>query len=483
MQNLEWLLVTASLLYIVFNRPINRKLAKNHVLGMLFTVLGFHLIFEGYRWQMFPAYLIWIIALITAIKRTEKKSSTLVKVLKYVGLAILLLPAIALPSVLPVFELPEPTGSFTVGTRDIQLDLNREEIITADPADNRILMIKAFYPSNQTDGQMDPYVDKGGRNGFAQKYGLPISFLNYLDKVDTHVYRDIQITDASFPVLIFSHGYNSKANGYYALLSEIASQGYIIFSINHNFESTGTTFPDGSETYFDYGYAQEIESGTWESMSPLVDAFKNGLPFEERHPIVKEALLNYFVRGMVERWTEDILDVERSLDSWNDTGFFKGKLDLSKIGVFGHSRGGGAAGNSLLKESRISAGANLDGVQWGHIVNTTFQKPFLFVAADWPAEHENLPQHAYVNKGTSYFYDAMILESGHSNFMDIPFMIPLQTLSQAGSIDPDLGMEITTRTVSSFFDKHLKQNDIDLSVLGVEYDMLNLTVYEGDSVK
>jgi hypothetical protein len=185
-------------------------------------------------------------------------------------------------------------------------------------------------------------------------------------------------------------------------------------------------------------------------MEPVIEAFKSGLSFEDRHPIVREGLTTYFVRDMVERWTQDIVDVVSELDAWNSSGFFEEKLDLSQVGAFGHSRGGGPAGEALLVDGRIKAAANIDGVQWGQMVDTVLQKPFLFLSADWPAEHENLNQHAYVNRSTSVFYEGMVLQSGHSNFMDIPFMIPLRALSQAGDIDPDLGMEITRAVVTSF---------------------------------
>jgi len=431
---------------------------------------------------MIPAYLIWLIALITALRETGQRSSTTVRFFKIIGLIILLALAIFLPSILPVFELPKATGPFTVGTKDISLELDREEVITADKTDTRSLMIKVWYPSKETGGKKDLYVDKAGRNGFAQKYGLPPSMFNYLDKVETNVYRNIQIADESFPVLIFSHGYNSKANGYYALLSELASQGYVVFAINHTYESTGTTFLDGTLKYFDYEYASQIESGTWDMMEPVIEAFKSDLSFEDRHPIVQKGLTTYFVRDMVERWAEDIVDVVNELDEWNNTGFFKGKLDLFNVGVLGHSRGGGAAGESLLIDSKIKAGANIDGVQWGQIVNTVFQKPFLYLSSDWPEEHEDLNQHAYVNKSTSVFYEGIVRQSGHSNFMDIPYMIPLNVLSQAGNIDPDLAIEITRKVVTSFFDKHLKNKEIDLNALNSEYEMLDINIFKGDSI-
>jgi hypothetical protein len=482
MQNLELVLIIISTVYVLFYRSINKKISKTYIIGLLVVILSIHLIFNGYRLQMIPAYMIWLAALITAFLKSDQKSSIIIRVLKIIVLVVILALAIVFPSIFPVFELPQPTGPYTVGTKDIHLKLTRDEVITADNTDKRTFMIKAWYPSNETGGEEDLYIDKGGRNGFAQKYGLPSSIFKYLDNIETHVYKNIEIADETFPVLIFSHGYNSKANGYYALLSELVSQGYVVFSINHTYESTGTTFPDGTEVYFNYEYASQIESGTFQTVEPVMKAFKYGLSFEDRHPIVRQALTTYFVKDMVERWALDIVDVVSELNEWNNDGFYKGRLDLSSVGVFGHSRGGGAAGHSLLIDDRIKAGANVDGVQWGQIVDTIFQKPFLFISADWPEGHEDLNQHAYVNKSNSCFYESRILKSAHSNFMDIPYMIPVKALSQAGEIDPDLAIEISGKVITSFFNKHLKHKDVDLSLLNSEYEMLELNVFEGDSI-
>ncbi|MUP45979.1 hypothetical protein E0K83_09515 [Gramella sp. BOM4] len=173
-------------------------------------------------------------------------------------------------------------------------------------------------------------------------------------------------------------------------------------------------------------------------------------------------------------------DVTSKLEEWNQKGTFRGKLDLNRIGVFGHSRGGGAAGDALLKSDKIKLGANIDGVQWGDIVDNRFQKPFMFISADWPDEHEDFNSHAYVNKSNDVFYKAWIHGSAHSNFMDIPFMIPLKELSQAGEIDPYLGMQLTTKLVISFFDKHLKKKNLDINSLASEYDSLELSIDRPD---
>ncbi|SNR17527.1 Carboxylic ester hydrolase family protein [Tenacibaculum jejuense] len=480
MQNFEYILILSTLGFLFIKKFINTKAKKSYLLGYFSLILFIHLIMEGYRWQMIPTYVLIIISVFAIIKQHKKKHHIIVRILKTIGIVLLTGIGFLLPSLLPIFKLPKTTGAYKVGTQDLFLKTNREEIITSITTDKRELTIKVWYPSNDKKGTKDYYIDKAGRYGFAKKYGLPNSTFNYLNKIETEVYKNINVAEEKFPVLIFSHGYHSKANGYYALLSEIASHGFIIFAINHTYESTGSHFPDDSIKYFSYEFANKIEKDSWNTIEPSIKAFQQNMTFENRHPIVRKSLTSYFVKNMIKRWAEDINSVTAKLNEYNSEGFFENRLDLNKIGVFGHSRGGAAAGEALLINNKIKAGANLDGVQWGQIVDTTFQKPFLFLSSDWPEKHPNYNKHAYVNKSTSYFYEAKILQSGHSNFMDIPFMIPLQSINESGNINPELAINISRKLVIAFFKKHLKAEKIDLNTL--QYPELTLEVFQNKNL-
>ncbi|MFT4565354.1 MAG: hypothetical protein ACI9FN_000307 [Saprospiraceae bacterium] len=477
MHIIEILLIVVATSIIFFNKPLKSFFGKDYILAFLGFLIIVQLLWQGYRWQMIPAYALLVLAVISLLRNAQKKSIFLIRMVRAIGILLILGLAILLPTVLPVFQFPRTSGSYSVGTTDIQLNLERPETITQDQDDTRNLMIKTWYPSNEVGNKMDSYVDHGGRHGFAKKYGLPPSMLNYLDHVKTTVYRDVAIANERFPVLVFSHGYNSKANGYNALLSELASHGYIIFALNHTYESTGTTFADGSEVYFDQDYARRIDSGTFHIIAPSVDAINEGVPFSERHTIVAKGLTDYYVGEMQERWADDMVDVINELEFWNRKGLFKGTLDISKLGVFGHSRGGGAAGLTMLYDDRVQVAANVDGVQWGDVVDTTFAKPFLLLSSDWPPEHPNFNEHAYINKSESYFYDATLRQSAHSNFMDIPFMIPMRAISTAGSIDPNVAIEASCGLLRSFFDKHLKNKEVDIKESISEFPLLELDIY------
>jgi hypothetical protein len=137
-----------------------------------------------------------------------------------------------------------------------------------------------------------------------------------------------------------------------------------------------------------------------------------------------------------------------------------------------------------MKDDRIKAAVNLDGIQWGSMIDSTYRIPYLYVSADWPAEHEDINSHVYINKSHDYFYETKLLKSGHPNFMDIPFMIPVKSLAGTGEIDPFQGNEIVTRLVTSFFDRHLKDiEEADPQKIGDQYELLEMTVFKGDSIK
>lgn len=481
------LLLVCTILPFV-KRPLLRPVRSAYLIAFLAVLLSIHFILEGWRWQMIPVYiLVFILAWrIKVIDPAQPARLSFLRVMGFLAITMLLVMGWVLPMALPVFSLPEPSGIFSVGTQMVYVQTEQDEIISKDPADKRELMLKIWYPSEADVSSFkgETYLDHASRSGFAMKYGLPPGALQYLDRVETHAYSEIPIADKSFPVLIFSHGYGSKAHGYYGLLTEIASRGYIIINMNHSYESLGVTFPDGSITYFDYDFQNEIASETMTVIQPVIDAFKDSLSYEERHPIVRKATLNYFEGSIQDRWAEDMILTLDLLEKWNTEGLLKDKLDLDKIGVFGHSVGGGSAGKVAMKDDRVKAAVNLDGIQWGNKIDSTYHIPYLYVSADWPAEHEDINSHVYKFKSTDYFYETKLLKSGHPNFMDIPFMIPVQSLAGTGEIDPYLGTEIVTKLVSTFFDRHLKNaKDKNLQKLGEQYDLLELTVFKGDSIR
>lgn len=465
MSYLEFLLL---LFNIIFPFYISSKKETNYhhyLLAILSLILMGHLAFDGFRWQIIPIYLLSIILTFCLFKQWKFFSGGWVrKTISGLFLIFILGIGYGLATIFPVFELPVPTGQFQVGSQYLHLVSDQNEGITSDPNDKRELMIKVWYPADVQNEPTEKYLNDGDRFGFAQKYGLPNSTFQYLDKITTNTFSNASIANGKFPVLIFSHGYFSKASGYYALLEEIASHGFVVLNINHTYESVGTLFPAGELKFYAQEYNQKYNNETmakliWETM----ELYKNSSDEASKSQAVINVLKKYFAAEITHRWAQDIDLVVNEISNWNQSSFLAHHLDLAKIGVFGHSQGGAAAGEALLLNSEIKAGINLDGTQWGIMVDTFLSKPFLLLSSDWPEDHPDFNQYAFQNKGKADFYSAKIKDSGHSNFMDIPFMVNLPLLNEAGKINPLTAINISSEVVVAFFNKYLNQQKEDFS--------------------
>lgn len=458
------------------------RLKKEFPLAIIGGVLILHFIFEGYRWQMIPAYLI-VLILIGCLYKEKPffRGAWFRKTISGIAFFLLLLLGWSLPYIFPVFNLPAPTGAYSVGSQTINLKTDQDEIITSEVGDKRELMIKLWYPATVNNEKTEVYLNEGDRVGFAAKYGLPGSTFNYLNKIKTHTYNSPSVAKEKFPVLIFSHGLYSKASGYYALLEEIVSHGYIVLNINHTYESTGSLFPDGEIKLFNSEYDrkhnnQMMAEMVWNAMQN----YNKATTPEEEYTAVHDLILNYYGAQITQRWSKDISLVIDELNKWDSSTFLTHHIDTARIGVFGHSQGGAAAAQALLDDNRIKAGINLDGMQWGGIIDTVMTKPFALISSEWDSSHPNLNSIAYRNGSYSDFYNAKILKSGHANFMDIPFMVDMRLINEAGEINPLKANEITTKFVINFFDKYLMDRPYNLLDLHHEYAELEVELIKNN---
>lgn len=111
-------------------------------------IMLLHLLAEGCRWQLIPAYLIILIATWCLYKSYYFfKGSRFRKIASGVFYVILLAIGWAAPYAIPVFDLPTPTGTYSIGSQYIHIKTNEDEIITNQEGDKRELMVKVWYPA------------------------------------------------------------------------------------------------------------------------------------------------------------------------------------------------------------------------------------------------------------------------------------------------------------------------------------------------
>src|SRR4029453_10629582 len=88
------------------------------------------------------------------------------------------------------------------------------------------------------------------------------------------------------------------------------------------------------------------------------------------------------------RWVDDtklVLDRLRVLPRSSPAGQLAARLDMGRVGVFGHSMGGVTAAQFCVEDRRCRAGLNLDGIpQYGSMIDASLPRPFLMVYSARP---------------------------------------------------------------------------------------------------
>ncbi len=410
--------------------------------ALLFLLL--HIVFEGYRWQMIPAYgLTAVYALISFIQLSRPAQPGVPTVTwktavgGLAGLVVLLL-AFALPTLLPVPNLSPKTGPYPVGTTTLHLvDDSREEIYTPESGDFREIMVQFWYPAAPT-GQEEqaiflPDLAFAGPV-IAEQFNLPTFMLNHINLAKLDITQDPPAVNGRFPIIIFSHGLTGLRVQNTSMARELASHGYVVAAIDHTYANAISVLPD--ERIFIYDPCR---------LFPECDA-----SYVNANPLVNQ-------------WAADIAFVLDTMSHWDETtsAILAGKLDVDRVGVFGHSTGGGATVQFCLDDARCDAGLGLDA--WvlpvdARVLATPPAQPFLFISTPrWLGPENQARGRAILNALPGDGYELTLAETGHFDFSDIVLLSPLTPqLGISGEIDSLYSLGIQNEYVLAFFDQYVK---------------------------
>jgi predicted dienelactone hydrolase len=410
-------------------------------------VLVIHLFTEGFRWQMIPAYLLTAVLLMVAwvqrpSQQRKERRARRIAILALLGLVLLLL-ATSLPVLLPVPNLPEPSGAYAIGTETYHLiDGNREEIFGDDPGGDRELMLQVWYPAEPgSSTTLAPYFDQldVAASVLAERLGLPSFFLGHLDLVNTHALIDALPANENkvYSLILFSHGLNGLRMQNTAQFEELASHGYIVASVDHTFDSVITIMPDGrallhhGQTVMPEGVSM-ILSGR-QLLGVRIQDLTTALAFLENK--------------------------NRDPDS-----FFYERIDLDKIGVMGHSTGGGTAIEFCAQSPQCQAVLVLDG--WlepllEETLSQSLSQPSMFLSTnEWLGSENKAIGELFIDRQDQDSYQVTIEEMGHNNFTDIPLLTPIAAqIGLAGPINGARSIKILNDYSLAFFNRYLQESD------------------------
>ncbi|NAS13299.1 alpha/beta hydrolase [Poritiphilus flavus] len=380
------------------------------------------------------------------------------KVFKYSILSIVLI----FPSLGSYCQLPEPTGPFAVSKVKMLIqDPERPELYTEDPEDNRKVLLDVWYPTNSS-AERIPYMHPEIQKVFLKDRKVADSvdsslFYSATTHTSTAAKPDPRISKA--PTLIFSHGASTPIEVYTTIFEDLASHGYIVFAIGHTYNTAALELPNGeiikaNRKYFDDRWTEDINR-RWEAM---MDFVKGEASAEVKLDTINTLFRSGFPASLdMEIWRKDIslaLDKMEQLNKDRSSIFYR-KLDLRKIGGFGHSYGGSAMGHALMKESRLQAAANLDGWQFGtRVPGKTFRKPFLYVRGGYP--QPDALNSAVYSRGGKRFMQVKLAGTLHTNFGDLPLLTGPDNIFNTGTLEAERSTYVVNSLLRHFFDHTLK---------------------------
>ena len=262
---------------------------------------------------------------------------------------------------------PAPSGPHPIGRASYHLtDRSRPEIFTEEPDDVRELMITIHYPAERaSQASRAPYADAPVAAAVAEAFQTP-TFVFRL--VHSHALEKppCKTQAGGFPVVIFSPGFGTPPLLYTATLEDLASHGFVVVSVSHPYSIAVTVFPDG-RVKRQNAAGSDADAALYESDKPQDAA---ATPLDDVGAV----------------WVKDVRFVLDELARLNrDDQLLSGRLNLSSVGVFGHSFGGATAARTVQLDDRFHAGINMDGTDFRATAASGIGRPFLWMAA---SEHE-----------------------------------------------------------------------------------------------
>lgn len=354
------------------------------------------------------------------------------------------------PSHSVTLSFPAPTGPYSVGVTELHLiDPDR-----ADPWDagrRRELMIQIWYPAEGSTSPPAPWMPLGGQEAqhvYLTELGVPQgSWTLGL----SHSREDLPArTDIGrFPILLNSPGMGDTTGWSTAQAEDLASHGYVVVAMNHTHEAFAVHFPDG-----------RIE--------------RTVVPLDSPQEVLRDLLLPTRVadtRFVLDRLAAYVAGQPSDLGNTLPAHLAE-NMDLSHVGMFGHSLGGSTTTQALHDDPRIRAGVNLDGPILGSVADDGIDRPLLMLASESSPWFGKPGWEPYWRNNTGSKLPLRVSGTEHMSFCDQQAILPqlataglllADTRTKAvGSIDADRSIELQRGYLRVYFDVVFGRVDADI---------------------
>jgi dienelactone hydrolase len=412
--------------YCITTKSNQRKVRNFMRIGALAAFILLTLvsvIHWGFRWYGLAVLLfIWAALGVWGLIRKKAETSdykTRPVIRRAIRTLLLVFLAIIPALIFPQNKLPPMTGKHPVATVNYTYtDKSRIETFT-NTGENRKVNVEFWYPN-----------DGGG----------------------------------PYPLVVFSHGTSSLKLSNYSTFMDLASNGYVVCSIDHPYHSLFTIDADGHRTLVDQSYLQQylnVANGKY-------DAATN-FKLEQEWMNLRIADINF------------VLDTILANVKDTGSGAVYRLVDPAKIGLMGHSLGGESSAQVARGRNDIGAVVNLDADMAGEYVDfvngkevlndTVYPVPILNILADdlerliaVIPDAKDVVAVEHVTATAPNAYEVHLAGTNHFSVTDMPLISPLlvsminASVPRGGGteVDPYATIEKMNAIVLKFFNAYLK---------------------------
>lgn len=301
-------------------------------------------------------------------------------------------------------NLPSPSGPHNVRITSKKLvDESRVDPFDAENG-KRALMVTSFVPADCASTEYFPYMpDKVAREHDVQFKALGIRTGTFerlrMRACSASMYpaAPAKRASGSYPLAIFSPGANLSRLLYNDVLANIASQGYVVVSVDHPHDSSVVEYPDGEAVY-----SKQLAT----------------------NPATRQQDLETRVADL--RFVLDHLQSTASSPSTEPPlipSSIVSNVDLANPAAIGHSFGGATAAQAILEDARFRGGCNLDGIMFGSVVQQGIPEPFLLMKSTTSSPWRDSTWNKFITNSPGKKVEVQLLGSKHDGLTDMPIIL------------------------------------------------------------
>lgn len=272
----------------------------------------------------------------------------------------------------------------------------------------------------------------------------------------------------TYPLVVFSHGafgfYESNTSTY----MELASNGYVVISLDHPYHSFFTMDTNDQMILVNTNFINDVFRVNEEGISE-----EEIFALSSQWLDLRKADMNFVLDTVKEASSQSVLTKEWFLGKTDESTILSilNMIDCDKIGLMGHSLGGAASVVIGRDREDISAVIDLDGTMLGEQLG--FENgEYILYEEPYPVPLLSIDNESHHKDGElagSYYVNNVVLEnamdghstyfkgSAHMNFTDLPLFSPVLAKSLGvGTIDADHCIDTMNAIVLEYMNHYLK---------------------------